>query len=68
MVAVIASPKRLPKRLHSGERFVSYLISGVGFFAGGIILPLVLGADVMASSGDPFAFIVMFVALTIVFL
>jgi hypothetical protein len=37
-------------------------------FAGGIILPLVLAADVMASSGDPFAFIVMFVALTIVFL
>lgn len=43
------------------------VISGVGFSVGGIILALVLGVDVMASASDPFAFIVMFIALTIVF-
>ena len=44
------------------------VISGVGFSVGGIILALVLGVDIMASASDPFAFIVMFVALEIVFL
>ena len=43
------------------------VISGVGFSVSGIILALVLGVDVMASASDPFAFIVMFVALIIVF-
>lgn len=42
-------------------------ISGVGFSIGGIILALVLKVDVMASASDPFAFIVMFIALLIVF-
>ena len=42
-------------------------ISGVGFSIGGIILALVLGVDVIASASDPFAFIVMFIALVIVF-
>lgn len=42
-------------------------ISGVGFSVGGIILALVLKVDVMASASDPFAFMVMFVALVIVF-
>lgn len=42
-------------------------ISGVGFSIGGIILALVLNVDVMASASDPFAFIVMFIALLIVF-
>lgn len=42
-------------------------ISGVGFSIGGIILALVLGVDVMESATDPFAFIVMFAALAIVF-
>ena len=43
------------------------VISGVGFSVSGIILALVLGVDVIASASDPFAFIVMFVALIIVF-
>lgn len=42
-------------------------ISGVGFSIGGIILALVLGVDVITSASDPFAFIVMFIALAIVF-
>ena len=42
-------------------------ISGVGFSIGGIILALVLKADVMASASDPFAFVVMFLSLVIVF-
>lgn len=46
---------------------ITTVISGVGFSAGGIILALVLGVDVMASASDPFAFIVMFMALLIVF-
>jgi hypothetical protein len=43
------------------------LISGVGFSVSGIILALVLSVDVMTSASDPFAFIVMFVSLAIVF-
>lgn len=42
-------------------------ISCVGFSAGGIILALVLGVDVMAGASDPLAFAVMFIALAIVF-
>ncbi|MDE6014628.1 MAG: hypothetical protein K2H41_02845 [Acetatifactor sp.] len=42
-------------------------ISGVGFSLGGIILACVLKVDVMASASDPFAFVIMFIALTIVF-
>lgn len=42
-------------------------ISGVGFSISGIILALVLGVDVIASASDPFAFIVMFIALVVVF-
>ena len=44
------------------------VISGVGFSIGGIILALVLGVDVMASASDPFAFIIMFISLFVVFL
>lgn len=47
--------------------FVVTAISGVGFSISGIILALVLGADFMASASDPYAFIVMFIALLIVF-
>lgn len=43
------------------------IVSGVGFSVSGIILALVLGVDVIASASDPFAFIVMFIALVIVF-
>lgn len=46
---------------------VATAISAVGFSVGGIILALVLKADVMASARDPFAFAVMLVALVIVF-
>lgn len=42
-------------------------ISGVGFSLGGILLALVLKVDVMESAHDPFAFIIMFIALIIVF-
>lgn len=42
-------------------------ISGVGFSLGGIILAFALKVDVMASASDPVAFIVMFIALFIVF-
>lgn len=42
-------------------------ISAVGFSLGGIILALALKADVMASASDPFAFVIMFIALLIVF-
>lgn len=42
-------------------------ISGAGFSLGGVLLALVLRADVMACMKDPFAFLVMFIALAIVF-
>lgn len=42
-------------------------ISGVGFSVSGIVLALALGVDVIASASDPYAFIVMFVSLAIVF-
>lgn len=43
-------------------------IAGVGFSLSGIVLALVIGADVMESATDPFAFIVMAISLAIVFL
>ena len=42
-------------------------VSAVGFSVGGIILALVLKADIMAGVGDPGAFAVMFAALAVVF-
>lgn len=43
------------------------VISAVGFSVGGIILALVLKADIMAGARDPGAFAVMFAALAAVF-
>lgn len=43
------------------------VISAVGFSVGGIILALVLKADIMAGASDPGAFAVMFAALAVVF-
>lgn len=42
-------------------------ISGVGFSLGGVLLALVLKNDIAKSASDPFAFLIMFVALIIVF-
>lgn len=42
-------------------------LSAVGFSLGGIILVAIIGGDFMASASDPFAFVVMFVSLVIVF-
>lgn len=42
-------------------------ISGVGFSLGGVLLALVLKTDIMESASDPFAFVVMFIAMIIVF-
>lgn len=43
-------------------------VSGVGFSLGGVLLALVLKIGIMESASDPFAFLVMLVAMIIVFL
>lgn len=42
-------------------------VSGVGFSLGGVLLALVLKIDIAEGSSDPFAFLVMFIAMIIVF-
>lgn len=42
-------------------------VSGVGFSLGGVLLVLVLQTDIMKSASDPFAFLIMLIAMIIVF-
>lgn len=43
------------------------IISCIGFSISGIILALVLKADIMRSANDPFAFLIMFASMAVVF-
>lgn len=61
----VENKKRLPQRIK--EAFAAMIIAGVGFSVSGILLALVLGADIMAGTNDLGAFVIMFLAMAIVF-
>lgn len=68
----VAKPKKAKHRNKFVEEnkvaFIAAMIAGIGFSASGIILTLILKADIMAGTNDAGAFIIMFIAMFAVFL